>query len=408
MHVHGDYFSTLDPDLDPASLLVDFTPIQQADQILEECTIFLQQAGDTNFVTFPLLTRLSTVKNWRVRRRDNRLISVHEGLFPRVLVLEGVLRGIIGDVVERKADIRCQARHLQSRLLSCISFNTTSLLESEAPVEELRGGISLLSTRLAQLKDMLEFNKELVRFRSVERVSKGMTFVRWGGMGAKNATLGGKKPLSEAELQQDDSHSDIEARLLTLRQLREKFSKALGVVLEARGGSMSCLDNCEHSLGVVRGMLIRGGLRDAEGNASAATSPTPPTSPTSPTSPAPVSPSEQQQLSEQQISEERPIEREQQKEQREQEQEREQQQRERQQREQQREQQRLWQTRSMWVPLKVGVGLCVGARCGGAGCTEPADALCWRLQAPPPQPPQRQRRRQQRLGKQSYLRSGRP
>ncbi|KAJ1390745.1 hypothetical protein B484DRAFT_408909, partial [Ochromonadaceae sp. CCMP2298] len=130
-----------------------------------------------------------------------------------------------------------------------------------------------------------------------------MTFVRWGGMGAKNATLGGKKPLSEAELQQDDSHSDIEARLLTLRQLREKFSKALGVVLEARGGSMSCLDNCEHSLGV------------------------------------------QQQLSEQQISEERPIEREQQKEQREQEQEREQQQRERQQREQQREQQQQQEQR---------------------------------------------------------------
>jgi hypothetical protein len=45
----------------------------------------------------------------------------------------------------------------------------------------------------SQLKDMLEFNKELVIFRSVERVSKGMTFVRWGGMGAKNATLGGKE-----------------------------------------------------------------------------------------------------------------------------------------------------------------------------------------------------------------------
>jgi hypothetical protein len=197
-----------------AHQLVDFTPIQEADQILEECQMFLQQAGDTSFVLFPMLTR---VKNWRLKRRDNRLISVYETLYPRIIAIEKKLRQIMGDVVEKKAEIRNQARHLQVRLQACIRHNKSNLQQTEGPVDELRLLINKLSSESSLLKEMIEFNKELLRFGTVEKVSKGQTFVRWGGIASKAPA---KKVVTEAELQKDDMHPEIETRLLALRKVR--------------------------------------------------------------------------------------------------------------------------------------------------------------------------------------------
>ena len=211
-----DFFGAKD-GAGAAHQLVDFTPIQEADQLLEECHIFLQQAGDTTFTLFPLLTRVSTVKNWRMKRRDNRLISVYETLYPRIVSSEKKLRTIMGDVVGKKAEIREQARHLQARLQACIRFNKAHLQSTEGPVDELRLLINRLSSESALLKEMIEFNKELLRFGTVEKVSKGQTFVRWGGMAAKAPA---KKVITEAELQRDDTHPEVEQKLVSLRKVR--------------------------------------------------------------------------------------------------------------------------------------------------------------------------------------------
>lgn len=199
-----------------AHQLVDFTPIEEADQLLSECQMFLQQSGDSAFILFPMLTR---VKNWRMKRRDNRLISVYEQLYPRIIASEKKLRQIMDDVVEKKGDIRNQARHLQARLQACIRHNKSSLQATEAPVDELRLLINKLSNESALLKEMIEFNKELLRFGTVEKVSKGQSFVRWGGM-SKAPT---KKVITEAELQRDDLHPEIEVRLVSLRKVGLAF-----------------------------------------------------------------------------------------------------------------------------------------------------------------------------------------
>ena len=220
-----DFFGSKDPN--PAHQLVDFTPIQEADQLLEECQMFLQQAGDTNFVMFPLLTRVSTgVKNWRMKRRDNRLISVYETLYPRIVSTEKKLRQIMGDVVEKKGDIRLQARHLQARLEACIKSNKAQLQATEGPVDELRVLINKLSGESALLKEMIEFNKELLRFGTVEKVSKGQSFVRWGGLTSKAPA---KKVITEGELSRDDVHPEIDKRLVSLRKVRYTKNVVVGV-----------------------------------------------------------------------------------------------------------------------------------------------------------------------------------
>lgn len=218
-----DFFGSKDGNT-AAHQLVDFTPIQEADQLLEECHIFLQQAGDTSFTLFPLLTRVSTVKNWRMKRRDNRLISVYETLYPRIISSEMKLRGIMGDVVGKKADIREQARHLQARLQACIRYNKTHLQSTEGPVDELRLLINKLSNESAVLKEMIEFNKELLRFGTVEKVSKGQTFVRWGGISTKAPA---KKVVTEAELSKDDTHPEIDKKLVSLRTVGSLFIVSL-------------------------------------------------------------------------------------------------------------------------------------------------------------------------------------
>jgi len=252
----ADFFGARD-STSAAHQLVDFSPIQEADQILEECQIFLQQAGDTSFALFPLLTRVQTVKNWRMKRRDNRLISVYETLYPRIIASEKKLRQIMGDVVEKKSEIRNQARHLQARLQACIRHNKANLQTTEGPVDELRLLINKLSGESAVMKEMIEFNKELLRFGTVEKVSKGQSFVRWGGAASKAPA---KKVITESELQKDDTHPEIESKLVALRKLKEKFVACLSSVLEVRGTQLANLDNCEHSLKIINSIVNRSGI----------------------------------------------------------------------------------------------------------------------------------------------------
>lgn len=233
----SDFFGAKD-GATAAHQLVDFTPIQEADQVLEECQIFLQQAGDTSFTLFPLLTRVSTVKNWRMKRRDNRLISVYETLYPRIVSSEKKLRTIMGEVVGKKADIREQARHLQARLQACIRFNKAHLQSTEGPVEELRLLINKLSSESALLKEMIEFNKELLRFGTVEKVSKGQSFVRWTNMSKAPA----KKVITEAELQRDEMHPEIEKKLVMLRKV-SVFIFTCSSVLVCSDPAVGCLSH---------------------------------------------------------------------------------------------------------------------------------------------------------------------
>ena len=204
-------------------MLVDFAPIQEADRLLVDSRDFMTQAQQTVF-SLPLVNRAG-MKSWRTRRRDMRLLAIYQDLFPKVVSTERRLRSILGEVVEKKAVLRLQAGHLHARLEACIAYNQARLQDTEEPVEELRAVISTLSSESSALKDMIEFNKEVLRWANMERVSRGQTVMRWGTgrPGDRSSTRGGgrdkSQKLSEEELMKDDMHPDIETRLIVLRKV---------------------------------------------------------------------------------------------------------------------------------------------------------------------------------------------
>eukprot|EP00601_Ochromonadales_sp_CCMP2298_P016708 CAMPEP_0173239624 /NCGR_PEP_ID=MMETSP1142-20121109/13316_1 /TAXON_ID=483371 /ORGANISM="non described non described, Strain CCMP2298" /LENGTH=323 /DNA_ID=CAMNT_0014170659 /DNA_START=125 /DNA_END=1094 /DNA_ORIENTATION=+ len=251
----------LDPDEAPQ---VDFAPIAAADRVLEDCQFFVDQASSVKFDLFPLLTLMSSgVKTWNAKRRDARLATLYTQLHPRITASEAQLRSIIAQVVEKKMDVRVQAQKLQQRLKACVLFNKTQLGQSEAPVEALRGLISTLSSESALLKQMIEFNKELLCFKASEKISKGQGYVRWGGLAARTP---GRRAHTWQEgsgrggIGDDDAHPEMEGRLVQLRKLREQFVAALGSVLELRGAQLSHLDNCEHALRIASDIASRSGV----------------------------------------------------------------------------------------------------------------------------------------------------
>lgn len=198
-------------------MLVDFKPIEDADKLLEECEQFMTQTKAILF-TLPFVPAFSRVaagvRNWRSKRRDNKLILTYETLQPRVVATEKILRKIIGEVVEKKTALRLQARHLQVRLEACIFHNKVLLEESNIPLEELRSIVNKLSGESTSLKDMITFNREVLRIRNVEQISKGQNFVRWGSKPTK------KKSSAETDIKQDTDHGLIESKLITIREVR--------------------------------------------------------------------------------------------------------------------------------------------------------------------------------------------
>lgn len=197
-------------------LLIDFRPIEEADQLLDECKQYIEEAQQELYVVpfVPTFSRLvSNVRQWRMKRKDAKLNTTYEALLPKVSACEKELRGIIGDVVEKKSALRLQAKHLQVRLNTCIIHNQELLTSSDSPLDETRGYVNLLSDEQAALKQMLVFNAEVNRLKASESNAKKQQAMRWGGL-AKNRN---KKAAEAANEVKDEHHSEIEQRLKSCR-----------------------------------------------------------------------------------------------------------------------------------------------------------------------------------------------
>lgn len=212
--------SNMDSNSYGAHLLVDFTSIDAADKLLGECEAFIDHSQEDigalpENIPFPILSRVSQgVKSWRTKRRDTKLVQDLENLLPRIVQNEKSLRNIMGEVVEKKAALRLQARYLEVRLESCIEHNKDLLSQTNEPLDSLRAEVNVLSEKSAVIKAMMTFNKEVLRIRNVEKISKGQSFVRWG-QSAKPQ----KASVTEADLAKDADHPVLEAHLVALREV---------------------------------------------------------------------------------------------------------------------------------------------------------------------------------------------
>ena len=85
---------------------------------------------------------------------------------------------MIGEVVEKKGILRLQARHLQSRLEQCVEHNQALLKASDGPLEDTRNFVNTLSSESTVLKEMMNFNTEILRLKKLEEHTKNLSVMR--------------------------------------------------------------------------------------------------------------------------------------------------------------------------------------------------------------------------------------
>ena len=161
-----------------------------------------------------ILQAAHKLRQWRSRRRDERLLAMMHSLLPRIKASEDYLRDFIIQIVEKKLALRDQARYLKCRLDACIRYNGDSIDNQEDLIEEMRNVVNRLSTESTIVKGMVSFNVELVRQRVMETVRHNRTFVSWG---SKAVLL---RPISEQELAEDADHPLLMGRLNHIREVR--------------------------------------------------------------------------------------------------------------------------------------------------------------------------------------------
>jgi hypothetical protein len=196
----------------------DLMSLNNLDNLIHESELFLLQISqisqESSSDSSSVLQAAMKFRQWRSRRRDERLILTMNSLLPRIKLSEEYLRDSIIQIVEKKLALRDQARHLKHRLDACIAYNSHYIDSQEAVIDEMRNSVNALSTESALVKAMVAFNVELVRQKVMETVRNNRTFVSWG---AKAVML---RPISEQELSEDADHPALMTRLNAIREVR--------------------------------------------------------------------------------------------------------------------------------------------------------------------------------------------
>jgi hypothetical protein len=194
--------------------LVDFKPIEEADILLSECEKFIKEAKLEPLVipyVPPFAIIAQNIRSWRLKRRDSRLNTTYDALQPRIASCERTLRRIIGEVVEKKTVLRLQARQLLSRLDECVKYNKDLLGSTDAPLAEARMFVNVLSNESSISKVMVNFNKEIVRLKASQEMSKSPALLRWGMQKSKGWI--------EVDYGKDEDHMIMEVKLLQYREV---------------------------------------------------------------------------------------------------------------------------------------------------------------------------------------------
>lgn len=194
--------------------LVDFKPIEVADQLLMECDKFVQESKAEALVPYvpPFAIIANNIRSWRMRRRESRLSTTYSALQPRIALCEKTLRTIIGEVVEKKAILRLQAKQLLVRLDECVRHNRELLRCTDVPLEETRTFVNVLSSEAVVLKSMVNFNREILRLRNAQEMNRSPALLRWGMQKAR--------AVADVDISKDDDHHVIEEKLLKFREVR--------------------------------------------------------------------------------------------------------------------------------------------------------------------------------------------
>ena len=204
---------------------------QISSQEMGNSSSFSSADTSTSSSSSSMLQAAKKFRQWRSRRRDEKLLVTMNSLLPRIKLSEEYLRDLIIQIVEKKLALRDQARHLKHRLDACIAFNSHAITSQEEIIDEMRNSVNALSTESALVKAMVAFNVELVRQKVMETVRNNRSFVSWG---SKAVLL---RPISEQELSEDADHPALMTRLNTIREVNHSAFRSLTALCHCSVGN---------------------------------------------------------------------------------------------------------------------------------------------------------------------------
>jgi len=178
------------------------------------------------------------IREWRAKRKENKIGSRYDELAPKIAEGEKSLRGKIGDVIEMKTAIKIQARHLQSRLEGCIKYNSENVGTLDEPVESLKEIVSQFSNFSACVKEMLNFHGEILKQKQLENISRGKIFHSWPPL------IQQKQSQQQLDITPDADHEIIIEKLNHLKETKQQFANFLSNLLEEKETFKHNLDNC--------------------------------------------------------------------------------------------------------------------------------------------------------------------
>lgn len=189
----------------------------------------------------PTLEQLNPMKKWNERRRDNRIQAQHEGLTGDIAETEVKLRELIATGTTKKEALRRQCSDLKGELIRHSGHLKMSISTMEEDEEQIREVVNMVTIETAELKNMVAFNKEIVR-----QVEAANFFANWGDptqFGGSRAGSRGRgrsrkfnnrgSPRNSAE-ENDEDHQMYLDRLVQLRSSRDWLVTHLSNILEKK------------------------------------------------------------------------------------------------------------------------------------------------------------------------------
>jgi hypothetical protein len=259
-----------DENLETSVGEVDITSVDEADQIILSCQSFLNLANST-MIALPFQA-FSRIRHWRAKRRDTRLASNYDVLYPKVKSIEKKLRSALNTAIEKKNVLKYQAKYLIIRLEACIQHNKQLLETTTSPLEEIRDIVNMVSQELTLIKSMQAFNYELIRLRNIELIQSGELHPRslTSGWHSSGIVRNIHRPLTDIDLENDIDHQFLSTKLDSLREIRQNFVRVLAQMLEQRASYQANLEASETSfhqlMNLVRRDLDHEFYTDLEGN----------------------------------------------------------------------------------------------------------------------------------------------
>lgn len=189
----------------------------------------------------PTLEQLNPMKKWNEKRRDNRIQAQNEGLTEGIAETEVKLRGLIATGTTKKEGLRKQCLDLKGELIGNSGHLKLSMSMMEEDEEQIRDVINMITIETAELKNMVAFNKEVIR-----QVEAANFFGNWGdpmqfggsragsrGRGRNRKFNDRRSPRDSAE-ESDEHHKMYAERLVQLRGSRDWLVVQLSDILEKK------------------------------------------------------------------------------------------------------------------------------------------------------------------------------